>query len=613
MLRALYFNTSARYMSILFPAYICKNENDARVIMSKKRTIFILLAASSLLLLSVLLLKPVSRSENKKFKGYTAELFCQEVSSNTISLHYTLKDPASYGIENVPVSLGTVSTDTDSMCASVENALALLHSYDRGRLSRENGLTYDILEHHLNNLLKEAPYALYEEPLSPLTGTQSQLPVLLSEYRFYSADDCRDYLTLLTQIPEYFRSIIEFEYAKSNAGLFMASYNAEKLIEECRTFMQMGENNYLYSSFEERLKELDLPESEKTRLTEQNRNNIKDCVFPAYQELIDAVTELKDTGKNSCGLCYLPKGTEYYELTVKGQTGSSRTIPELRTLTLSQMSEDAAKVQEVLASISENGSGTSGIIDADTSLIPGSDPEKILTSLRKGLDNAFPESPNADVQIKYVQKSMEDYLSPAFYMIPAIDDAENNVIYINEGRMPDNLTLFTTLAHEGYPGHLYQTTYYAATDPDPLRSLLSFGGYTEGWATYSEMMSYYLAPLSDEQAALMQHNSSVILGLYALADMGIHYDGWTLLDTVAFFRDYGITDTGTIEEIYNLIIGDPGNYLKYYIGYVEFLELKKEAIKKWGDGFSQERFHKAVLETGPAPFDILKEYVLGTG
>lgn len=580
--------------------------------MSKKHSLIILLILP-FVLLSVLLLKPAGRNENKRFEKYTSELFCQEAASNTISLHYTLKDPASYGIKNVPVSLGTVSTDTASMCASVENALALLHSYDRKRLSSQNGLTYDILEYHLNSLLNEAAYALYEEPLSPLTGTQSQLPVLLSEYRFYSVDDCQDYLTLLTQIPAYFHSIIEFEIAKSEAGLFMASYNAEKLIEECRAFIQMGKNNYLYSSFEERLTELDLSKEEKTALTEQHNMNMESCVFPAYQELIDAITTLRDTGKNNCGLCYLPKGTAYYELIVKGQTGSTRTIPELQALTLSQMAEDTASIQAVLASISGNKTNVSEITDVSASLPPASAPEQILTDLKSGLSGSFPAPPQARIQIKYVQKSMEDYLSPAFYMIPAIDDAENNVIYINEGHMPDDLTLFTTLAHEGYPGHLYQTTYYSATSPDPLRTLLNFGGYTEGWATYSEMMSYYLAPISKEQATLMQHNSSVILGLYALADMGIHYDGWTLLDTIAFFKEYGITETGTIEEIYNLIIGDPGNYLKYYIGYVEFLELKKEAVKKWGDDFSQERFHKAILETGPAPFQILRKYVLGTG
>jgi len=105
----------------------------------------------------------------------------------------------------------------------------------------------------------------------------------------------------------------------------------------------------------------------------------------------------------------------------------------------------------------------------------------------------------------------------------------------------------------------------------------------------------------------MQKNSSVMLGLYALADMGIHYEGWTLTDTIDFFRNYGIYDNNAIEEIFNLIIGDPANYLKYYIGYVEFLELKKDAVNAWGDKFSQERFHKEVLDAGPITFDLLRK------
>lgn len=204
---------------------------------------------------------------------------------------------------------------------------------------------------------------------------------------------------------------------------------------------------------------------------------------------------------------------------------------------------------------------------------------------------------------------MEEYLSPAFYMIPPIDNSGENVIYINPRHISDDLTLFTTLAHEGYPGHLYQTVYYSATKHPPIRDLLSFGGYTEGWATYCEMLSYYYSPLSHDMATLLQHNASVILGLYALADMGIHYDGWTLAETVAFFRTYGITNEKTIEDIFDLIVADPGNYLKYYIGYVEFLELKKLAIKTWGDDFTQNQFHQCILDTGPAPFEILQKQI----
>ena len=578
--------------------------------MSKKRSVIALLLFLSVLFTDSFLVQCAKQDENSEFESYTSSLFLREVSANTISLHYTLKDPGAFGISDIPVSLGYMGTDRAAVCASLENELSLLHSFRQNQLSRENQLTFEILEHSLNSSLKEAEYLLYEEPLAPLTGTQAQLPVILSEYRFYQLSDCEDYLELLTQVPEYFRSILEFEQAKSKAGLFMSDSNADALVKECKTFIQMGSSNYLFSSFEERLKELTLSEAEKKRCIDTNRLHIETCVFPAYQNLIDGLARLRGTGKNNGGLCHLPDGKKYYELTVASQTGSSRTIPELRTLTLSQMADDTAAIQKVLAeSYKDSGKTDASSTEPRQNILSGTSTEEILNQLKTGLDGLFPASPDVDTRIKYVQESMEEYLSPAFYMIPAIDDMENNVIYINKGHMPDSLSLFTTLAHEGYPGHLYQTTYYSATSPDPVRNVLSFGGYTEGWATYSEMLSYYFTPLTREQALLTQRNASVILGLYALADIGIHYDGWSLLDTVAFFRDYGIRDTSTVEEIYSLIVTDPGNYLKYYIGYVEFLELKKDAIKKWGDKFSQERFHKAVLDVGPAPFDILRKYI----
>lgn len=131
----------------------------------------------------------------------------------------------------------------------------------------------------------------------------------------------------------------------------------------------------------------------------------------------------------------------------------------------------------------------------------------------------------------------------------------------------------------------------------------------EGWATYAEMGSYYLMGLSKEQATLLQKNASIILALYALADIGIHYDGWSVEDTEAFFKNYGITDKDAVGEIYKLILGSPANYLKYYIGYVEFLELKKMWVDEKGKDFLQKEFHSAVLKIGPAPFEIVEDYM----
>ena len=578
----------------------------------KKRTLGILLTFSILLLLGTFFYSQhhTSQTEDQRFENYTDQLFRQELSGNTLSLHYTLKNPATYNIVNSSVSLGTYQTDTSNLSASLENSLSLLHSYDKTKLSKRNQATYEILENHLSYSLKSSQYLLYEEPLASLTGAQAQLPILLSEYQFYTKQDVDTYLALLAETPEYFASILDFEEEKAKHGLFMSKPQADAIIDECETFINLQNNNFLYSSFEQRLQTLNLPKKEKDAYVEKNVDSIKQYVYPAYEQLIQGLHELKNSGTNSGGLCHLPEGDKYYELLTAIETGSSRSIPELQELTKKHIAEDLASIQKTLSSLStETPSPSSDLFKSQGVVLEDSNPASILSSLRGNLSGHFPAPPNVNVQIKYVSQEMQNFLSPAFYLIPALDNTEENIIYINNGHISDDLSLYTTLAHEGYPGHLYQTTYFASKNPSPIRHLLDCGGYTEGWATYSEMLSYYFAPIKKTQATLMQKNSSILLGLYALADMGIHYDGWSLLDTTTFFRGYGITDTKAIEEIYQLILSDPANYLKYYIGYVEFLELKKEAMTLWGKEFTQERFHKAVLDMGPAPFDLIRKYI----
>ena len=545
--------------------------------------------------------------QNAEFEAYTEELFCSEVSSNTINLHYTLKNPEDYGITEDAAGLGSFETDTDLVKASVENMRRSLKDFSYDNLDLENKITYDILEYQIKAAEQSADFILYEEPLGLVSGVQTQFPVVLSEYQFYDSQDVETYLELLEMTGAYFDSLIKFEREKSSAGLFMADYALDIVIEQCQAFLDMGDGNYLYSTFVDRIKVVnELTEEEKSDYIQDNALAVSDCIFPAYEKLISDLEQLRGSGKNEKGLSYLPEGIDYYELVVRQSTGSERSVEEMEDLTRRQITDDLEAMEKVLGITTEEAQEAAAAI-AQTSA------ELILTRLQEGISGTFPEAPDTVLEVKYVPEEMEDHLSPAFYMIPAIDNTEQNVIYINQAHMSDDLTLFTTLAHEGYPGHLYQTVYYESTDPDPIRSIMDFGGYVEGWATYAEMGSYYLTPLSKEQATLLQKNSSIILGLYALADMGIHYDGWSRMDTVAFFSNYGITDAETVERIYELIIGSPGNYLKYYIGYVEFLELKKEWAEEKGEAFSQKEFHEAVLEVGPAPFEIVEEYMWEMG
>lgn len=543
-----------------------------------------------------------AESSDRQFRTFTRSLFQTEVSANTISLHYTLRSPSDYGIADIPATYGSLSSDPVAAKASVRNVLSSLQEFDPDTLSSENALTFKILDTYLKNASTGTDYLLYQEPLGPVSGIHTQLPVLLSEYSFYDTQDVETYLALLKETPSYFDSVIRFEQKKAASGLFMPDYQADSVLDTCQSFIDMGKENYLVSTFNERIASLDLlPENKKDSFQKENMKLVTEEIYPAYQNLITAIKSLKGKGMNEQGLSHFPYGKKYYEYLVRQTTGCNESISRLRLMTRAQILEDLSAMQKIL-------------FPADAALTKASvleqtSPDSMLDDLRSKITDTFPKIPDVDFQVKYVPESMQDYLSPAFYMIPAIDNLTENVIYINNGQTTSGLNLYTTLAHEGYPGHLYQTVYFSASEPDPIRSILDFGGYVEGWATYAEMMSYYLAPLPKTEASLLQKNNSVILGLYALADMGIHYDGWSVTDTVRFFSDYGINDPNAVQSVYKLIIGSPANYLKYYIGYLKFYELKKEMADALGNQFSQKEFHRAVLDVGPAPFEIVYDEV----
>ena len=576
-----------------------KGKKNVNYITARKIRVFSVIAGTIGILLLSGCQSETSAGQNRQFRQFTKQLFCQELSSNTISLHYTLKNPKEYDIRENEVTFGTFPTDNKNLLASVENLEEVLKTFDYNKLSVENSLTYDILKCYLNMTERDADYILYDEPMGLVSGVQTQLPVILSEYPFYEQSDVDTYLQLMKTTPEYFASLLKFEQKKSKAGLFMSDKMAEQVIEQCKAFRDMEENNYLYSTFAERVQTVtSLSDKQKSDYIQKNARMIKAYVLPAYDNLICAIEKLKGSGKNEQGLCYLPKGKDYYEQVVEASTGSTRSVEEIRDMTRRQMTEDLEAMERVM-----------NISEKEVNAAIPQNPTSILQDLQTKITTSFPKLPDTTYEVKYVPKAMQEHLSPAFYMIPAIDAYNENVIYVNEAQIGNTMALFTTLAHEGYPGHLYQTVYFANTNPDPIRTVLNFGGYVEGWATYAEMCSYYLAPLTKDQATLLQKNSSIVLGLYTLADIGIHYDGWSREDAVAFYKKYGIGDEDNVNRIYDLILGSPGNYLKYYVGYVEFLELKKDWVKEYGSQASQKEFHKAVLDIGPAPFKVVEKYI----
>jgi len=537
------------------------------------------------------------------FEDYTEQLFLKEIVENTINLHYTLAYPENFGITEYSPSLGAFSIE--EMQQSYEELKQIkekLEEFSYEELGKKQQFTYDIIMDYIDTELSAEDMLLYTEVLGPTTGYQAQLPVLLAEYTFRREQDVKDYLALVAQTDEVFGQIVEFERQKSEAGLFMPDYVADAIIDQCQSFIENPEENYLIEIFTSKINAMeDLSEEKKQSYIEQNSNLVKTEVIWAYQALIEGLSGLKGSGLNEKGLAGLEDGKRYYEYLVRSFTGSSKSVEELM-----QATEDCinTSLMSMLQIMTENPNVVNGW---DTYRFCETEPEKILEDLKEKTAEDFPVlSRDINCEVKAVHSSMEEHMSPAFYLTPAVDDSKNNVVYINYALADHNL--YTTLAHEGYPGHLLQTVYTNTGEYALIRNMFSFPGYSEGWATYAEYYAYGIGGLDEELAEMLVLNNLATLGIHAYVDMAVHYLGWGYEEIVQYLTMYGLAGTD-IERLFETIVAEPANYLSYFVGYLEMINLQNVAKEAWGEKYSLKKFHEAVLKLGPASFELLEKEI----
>ena len=559
--------------------------------------------AAVLSIIYAAILSPAGKNTGS-FSEFCTTLFREEMKSNTMNLHFTLKDPKAAGIDSYEITLGSLSGDSPhNQARQLKKLSEELKKYSHRSLKGKDRLTCRLLSDYISRQQNLAAYPYYDEPLTPSGGVTSQLPVLLAEYTFRNTRDIKDYLGLLSQMDTYFLGILDYEQKKADAGLFMSDEACLKVIEGCEVFTEHPDDNFLIDTFSNRLNAMDgLTDTQKNAYLKQHSKVLSDHVIPAYSQMIKGLTMLLGRGHNNWGLCNFPEGKAYYEAVVSADTGCDDSVEDLFSQIAKARREDLTFCQNLLE---KNPKLASQSPKPDAAL---KEENAMISRLQKEILTDFPAPPQTEVEICHVDPALSEYLAPAFYITAPIDDISHNRIYINDAKNDMDIYYFTTLAHEGYPGHLYQTICTSSYGAPEVLSLLNYPGYTEGWATYTEMQSFYYAGLDPDLASLLQHNQAATLSLYATADIGIHYFGWEKEKIAAFWSEYGVDDTATVKRITDLILEEPGNYLKYYVGYLKFRQMREQLALE-NKSFSVSAFHEAILRTGPSPFSVLEETV----
>lgn len=573
-------------------------------------------------------------TRNRAFQKLTEELLLENLEQNSLLTHFMVKDPDKLDLSE-GICLPFYSKD-----AETERILRLQDMYDRLNaldLSKSDSrelLLRDSLSFYLAHSLKLSEFSYFEEPFSPYSGVQNELPMLLTEYAIESKEDIASYLAILSLLPDYLESLCLYEQEKAAAGMFMSDDIADDAIASLDHFRNLNEiDNPLLTCFETKAKALlsagIITPEEYTHYIEENTRLVTTVVLPAYEKTGDALVLLKSGARTAQqGVCAYEGGRQYYEILVSSLLGEDINVTALKNAFTRQLMEDYATLNQLLESNPEYFISMMGNESAADPLRQLS-PEQCIDILKNMIGNDFPDADDSlyPYQLKDVAASMEDYTNPAYYFTPPIDDPTQNVIYINRRQTPEGITLFTTLAHEGFPGHLYQSVATANSLTNAglpsLSGISYFGGYTEGYATYVELLSYEYAKKAaanlagSEDVSLyyeyLYYNRRICLNLYSILDIMIHYENASMADIRPYLYKIGITRDEDIRTVYNYIVMEPGTYITYYGGYIKILECKNLAKDCWGDSYSDKAFHALLLELGPQSFDNIKKAIRQRG
>lgn len=554
--------------------------------------------------------------EQQEFEQYLDDYFKDVVTDDTLTYNYTIKDGADYGLEEPEVTLGDpgmTAEEIEQDKEEFEGWVKKLDAIDRSCLTEDQKLTYDVLDEYFEVSAGIFDNVYLYEPFSPMRGLQTNIATNFTDYRFDDKGDVERYIELLGQIPDYFAEYLDFEQEKSEKGYFMSDAVCDKVISQCKDFVADKENHFMVTTFNDNIDALDfLTDEEKAEYKEANKQAVENSLLPAFENVAEVLSGLKGTGTNDGGICNYDGGKEYYEYLLKNFAGTAKSPEEVIDMLDTELKKLMVSLYQYYLgnqAAYEYFAANYDSIFAETDQMTASEMvDKMMETASEHYPDAGTINYKAEALDKNLETIMDDVL--AYYMAPAIDDPDNNLIRVN-GLHTDGM--WTTLAHEGYPGHMLQNAYYMSTDPEPVRTLMNFLGYKEGWAMYACYDSLYYYEYEEPEygdtiAALYQLNDEMSYLMMGRVDLGINYEGWTLQDTADYLTKNGM-DGSAAQELYTTMVGDPAVYQSYSTGYYEMKELRDYAEEKMGDDFDLKTFNTIILETGPCQFDILKEQV----
>lgn len=543
------------------------------------------------------ILTPIHAKES--FSDFEDELFQEMMSEDYTTLHFSLRDYQKYGIEKPDVNIGDASWDDyEDNVEDCDEYLKKLQSFDYDSLSETEQKDYRTIAFYLERNKELNSYPYFDWAFNSAEGVIDNLLTTFTEFVFYEKEDIDDYLATLASVPAYLDQCLENTKKQAAKGYFLTDAMLKATEDAIEKFVDKKDDNELIKIFDENIDAFDgLSTEEKEAYKKKNREIVLNAYIPSYEKVAEELQKLKGSRKADYNVSSLDGGSEYYAALARYKTSIDADVETILDICTQYIEKSVDELYDIMQNHSEV---TEETLDFDSA-------EGVLSYLEGHLD-AFPVLDKVYYNVQYLDPSVANDSIVAYYLSPPVDDMRDNVIKINGDNVSDVLDLYTTLAHEGFPGHLYQTNYYIQQQPSLLRTQLTMMGYQEGWGMFAEGQALHVSGLSEYASEYQKINIELNYVLSAAVDLGVNGLGWSTKD-VSKYLDRLDLNSSIAKDLYDFATLQPGTILPYGVGIAMFELLEKKAKNALGNDFDQKAFNEVLLNDGNRPFEVVEDDV----
>jgi len=509
--------------------------------------------------------------------------------------------------------------DDYSLAASTkQNAVdrayrAKLEAISTEGFPEQDRLSHDLLLQVLDNRI--ADYALkdYEMPISQMQGIHNSLADLPNSVPFDTVKHYEDYIARLHQIPRAFEQTIEVLRQGEKDGLMPVRILLEQIPAQCEG--TIAEDPFLAPT---KKFPASISAEDQKRLTEKIEQAVNSEVLPAYHHFADFIAkDYAPHGRTTIGLNSLPDGDRRYQQAIREQTTTDMSPAEIHALGLREVERINGLLTDLALKAGYKGlSSFRAALNGDPKYVPKS-PDQIVEDFRRfvgqmepRLSELFGVFPKTRLTVEAAPASQPN--NPTHYIFGTPDGTRPARLVVATSNYAQRKLLSdeTQAYHEGVPGHHLQISIQQRLTGLPeFRLRVINNAYAEGWAVYAEALGKEIGFFQNPASDYGRLNLELMRAVRLVVDTGIHSEGWTREQGVAYFRESGAGDEPTIQAEINRYIAWPAQGLSYQIGKLKILDLRNRAQQQLGSRFDLRAFHDEILSGGSLPLDMLEARV----